>query len=155
MWIPQNCPFFLPFLTVIAFHHVKRPPLIIGIADRIKIISEQLFPFSESLHLLLHSGNSFYKLPIFLLLSVTCRKHSACSLPTKLSVFLSPFLIFLSLQDDLSQVLISLHWPKYFGFCFFKKNNLLRVQKNNTLNLECKDVRDQFLENLNFAIHFL
>ena len=41
------------------------------------------------------------------------------------------------------------------AFVSFKKINLLRGQKNNTLNLECKDVRDQFLENLNFAIHFL
>ena len=32
---------------------------------------------------------------------------------------------------------------------------VLRVQRNNTLNLECQEVRDQFLENLNFAIHFL
>ena len=32
---------------VIAFHRVKKSPLIIGIADRIKINSEQLFPFSE------------------------------------------------------------------------------------------------------------
>ena len=30
----------------------------------------------------------------------------------------------------------------------------LRVQRNNTLNLECKEVRDQFLENLGFPIHF-
>ena len=33
---------------VIAFHHVKKSPLITGIVDRIKINSEQLFPFSES-----------------------------------------------------------------------------------------------------------
>ena len=38
----------LPFLTGIAFHHVKKSPLITGIVDRIKINSEQLFPFSES-----------------------------------------------------------------------------------------------------------
>ena len=37
--IPQNCPFSLPFLTVIAFHRVKKSPLIIGIVDRIKINS--------------------------------------------------------------------------------------------------------------------
>ena len=41
-------PFSLPFLTVIALHRVKKSPLIIGIVDRIKINSEQLFPFSES-----------------------------------------------------------------------------------------------------------
>ena len=29
------------------------------------------------------------------------------------------------------------------------------VQRNNTLNLECKEVRDQFLENLDFPKHFL
>ena len=46
--IPQNCPFFLPFPTVFAFHRVKKSPLIIGIVDRIKIISEQPLPFSES-----------------------------------------------------------------------------------------------------------
>ena len=46
--IPQNCPFPLPFLTVIAFHRVKKSPLITGIVDRIKINSEQPFPFSES-----------------------------------------------------------------------------------------------------------
>ena len=67
----------------------------------------------STLHLLPHSGNSFYQLPIFLLLLVTC------PLPSTLSVFLSPFLIYLSLQDDLSQALISLYWPKYFSFCFF------------------------------------
>ena len=39
--------FPLPFLMVIAFHRVKKSPLIIGIADRIKINNEQLFPFSE------------------------------------------------------------------------------------------------------------
>ena len=46
--IPKNCPFSLPFLTVIEFHRVKKSPLIIGIVDRIKINSEHLFPFSES-----------------------------------------------------------------------------------------------------------
>ena len=33
---------------MIAFHHIKKSPLFIGIVDRIKINSEQLFPFSES-----------------------------------------------------------------------------------------------------------
>ena len=46
--IPQNCPFSLPFPTVIAFHRVKKSPLIIGIVDRIKINSEQPLPFSQS-----------------------------------------------------------------------------------------------------------
>ena len=46
--IPQNCPFSLPFPTVIAFHRVKKSPLITGIVDRIKINSEQPLPFSES-----------------------------------------------------------------------------------------------------------
>ena len=46
--IPQNCPFPLPFPTVIAFHRVKKSSLIIGIVDRIKINSEQPLPFSES-----------------------------------------------------------------------------------------------------------
>ena len=46
--IPQNCPVSLPFPTVIAFHSVKKSPLIIGIVDRIKINSEQPLPFSES-----------------------------------------------------------------------------------------------------------
>ena len=40
--------FSLPFLTVVAFHRVKKSPLIMLIVDRIKINSEQLFPFSES-----------------------------------------------------------------------------------------------------------
>ena len=39
---------YLPFLTVIAFHRVKKSQLIIGIVDRIKIHKEQLFPFSDS-----------------------------------------------------------------------------------------------------------
>ena len=46
--IPQNCPFSLPFPMVIAFHHVKKSPLIIGIVDRIKINSEQPLSFSDS-----------------------------------------------------------------------------------------------------------
>ena len=46
--ISQNCPFSLPFPTVIAFHRVKKTSLIIGIVDRIKINSEQPLPFSES-----------------------------------------------------------------------------------------------------------
>ena len=33
---------------MIEFHRVKKSPLITGIVDRIKINSEQLFPFSES-----------------------------------------------------------------------------------------------------------
>ena len=36
----------------------------------------------------------------------------------------------------------------------FEKSKLL-VQRNNALNLERKEVRDQFLEDLNFSIHFL
>ena len=44
----QNCPFsLLLFPTMIAFHRVKKSPLIIEIVDRIKINS-QLLPFSES-----------------------------------------------------------------------------------------------------------
>ena len=35
----------------------------------------------------------------------------------------------------------------------FEKSNL-RVQRNNTLNLDWKEVRDQFLENLNFPYGF-
>ena len=38
---------------------------------------------------------------------------------------------------------------------FLFAKSYLRVQRNNTLNLECKEVRDQFLENLDFPIHFL
>ena len=41
----------------------------------------------------------------------------------------------------------------YLSLLFEKSN--LGVQRNYTLNLECKEVRDQFLENLNFSIHFL
>ena len=39
--------------------------------------------------------------------------------------------------------------------CFLFEKSNLRVQRNNTLNLECKEVRDQFLENLGFPIQFL
>ena len=39
--------------------------------------------------------------------------------------------------------------------CFLFEKNNLRVQRNSTLNLEYKEVRDQFLENLDFPIHFL
>ena len=46
--ILQNCPFSLPFPTVISFHRVKKSPLIIGIVDRFKINSEQQLPFSQS-----------------------------------------------------------------------------------------------------------
>ena len=50
--IAQNCHFFpslpLPFPMVIAFHRVKESALITGIVDRLKINSEQLYPFSES-----------------------------------------------------------------------------------------------------------
>ena len=46
--IPQNCPFSVPFPTVIAFHRVKKSSLIIEIVDRIKINSEHPLPFSES-----------------------------------------------------------------------------------------------------------
>ena len=35
--IPQNRPFSIPFLTLIAFHRVKKSQLIIEIVDRIKI----------------------------------------------------------------------------------------------------------------------
>ena len=42
----------------------------------------------------------------------------------------------------------------YIWNFLFEKSELL-VQKSNTLNLECKEVRDQFLEDLNFSIHFL
>ena len=31
----------------------------------------------------------------------------------------------------------------------------LMNKRGGTLNLECKEVRDQLLENLNFSIHFL
>ena len=44
----QNCPFSLPFPTVITFHGVKKSPLIIGIVGRIKINSDQPLPFSKS-----------------------------------------------------------------------------------------------------------
>ena len=39
-------------------------------------------------------------------------------------------------------------------WCFLFKKGNLRVQSNNTLNLECKEAREQFLENLNFPIDF-
>ena len=66
--IPQNCPFSLPFPTVIAFHRVKKSPLIIGIVDRIKINSEQPLPFSEPLVRAVYpilSANCTYNLRLF------------------------------------------------------------------------------------------
>ena len=42
-----------------------------------------------------------------------------------------------------------------YVWCFLFKKSNLRVQRNSILNLECKEVRDQFLENLDFPIHFL
>ena len=39
----------------------------------------------------------------------------------------------------------------YICHVLFEKSNS-RVQRNNTLNPECKEVRDQFLENLNFSV---
>ena len=44
--------------------------------------------------------------------------------------------------------------PIFIYLMLFEKSNL-RVQRKNTLNLECKRVRDQFLEKLNFSTHFL
>ena len=44
--------------------------------------------------------------------------------------------------------------PEFIYLMLFEKSNL-RVQRKNTLNLECKGVRDQFLEKLNFFTHFL
>ena len=41
----------------------------------------------------------------------------------------------------------------YICHVLLEKSNL-RIQRNNTLNLESKEVRDQFLENLNFSIKF-
>ena len=41
----------------------------------------------------------------------------------------------------------------YIRFFLFEKSNL-RVQKHNTLNLECKEVLDQFIENLDFPYIF-
>ena len=38
--------------------------------------------------------------------------------------------------------------------CFLFEKSNLRVQKNNTLNLECKEVLDQFIENLDFPYIF-
>ena len=46
--IPQNCPFPLPFLrllTVIAFHRVKKFPLITGIVDQISIQRVRAVPY--------------------------------------------------------------------------------------------------------------
>ena len=36
-------------------------------------------------------------------------------------------------------------------WCFLFEKGNLRVQRNNTLNLECKEVRDQFFENLDLV----
>ena len=62
--IPQNCPFSLPFPTVIAFHRVKKSPLII----EIKINGEQPHPFSESELFIFYpilSANCTYNLRLF------------------------------------------------------------------------------------------
>ena len=42
----------------------------------------------------------------------------------------------------------------YLMLSLFEKSNL-RVQRNNTLNLECQEVHDQFLENLDFPKNLL
>ena len=42
-----------------------------------------------------------------------------------------------------------------YVWCFLFKKSNFRVQRNSILNLECKEVRDQSLENLDFPIHFL
>ena len=44
--------------------------------------------------------------------------------------------------------------PEFIYLMLFEKSNL-RVQRKNTLNLECKGVRDQFSEKLNFSTLFL
>ena len=41
-----------------------------------------------------------------------------------------------------------------YTWCFLFKKSNLRVQRNNTLNLDCKEVRDLFLENLDFPVIF-
>ena len=56
--------------------------------------------------------------------------------------------ICIGIQSQLIQFVNSYIW--YFLF----ENSNLRVQRNNTLNLEFKEVCDQFLENLNSSIHF-
>ena len=45
--------------------------------------------------------------------------------------------------------------PEFISLSFFFGKSNLRVQRNNTLNLESKEVCDQFLKNLDFSIHFL
>ena len=42
-----------------------------------------------------------------------------------------------------------------YTWCFLFEKINLRVQRNNTQNLECKEVRDQFYETLGFPIHCL
>ena len=77
--IPQNCPFSLPFLTVIAFHRVKKSPLIIGIVDRRLIATsiQRIRAVDRSVHtsanLLFHFSNKNGKRTYYLSLSVRAR----------------------------------------------------------------------------------
>ena len=48
--------------------------------------------------------------------------------------------------------MIIIHNSYIWQFLFEKFN--LQIQRNNALNLECKEVRDQFLENLDFSHTF-
>ena len=47
-----------------------------------------------------------------------------------------------------SKICIEIQSLNSYIWCFLCEKSNLRVQRNYTLNLECKEVRDQFLENL-------
>ena len=72
--------------------------------------------------------------------------------------FLREFLSCALLSERLEQAnLFKTFKASYFFlnsyiWCFLAEKSNLRVQKNNTLNLERKEVRDQFLKNLGFSI---
>ena len=57
-------------------------------------------------------------------------------------------------ENDLDVAILQTEMDIYISHVVLFENSNLQVQRNDTLNLECKEVRDQFLENLDFSIHF-
>ena len=86
------------------------------------------------------------------------RVLSPFPLYSSLVFFLREFLSWALLSERLEQANLFKKFKASYFFlnsyiwCFLVEKSNLRVQRNNTLNLECKEVRDQFLENLGFPI---
>ena len=64
------------------------------------------------------------------------------------------FMQMLREENDLDVAILQTEMDIYISHVVLFENSNLQVQRNDTLNLECKEVRDQFLENLDFSIHF-